>query len=116
VEIQQILGQVRDAARVQQVFGEPIERDGTLVVPAATVRGGAGGGTGSTPRESGSSEGGGGGFGLSARPAGVYVIKDGDAQWRPAIDVNRIVLGGQLLGLVALLVIRSILRGRRHKG
>jgi uncharacterized spore protein YtfJ len=110
MEIQQILGRVSEGARVQQVFGEPIERDGALVVPVATVRGGGGGGLGSQPIDGGVSEGGGGGFGVSARPAGVYVIKDGDARWRPAVDVNRIVLGGQLVGVVLLLVVRSVLR------
>jgi uncharacterized spore protein YtfJ len=113
MEIQQILGRVTEGARVQQVFGEPIERDGVLVVPVAHVRGGGGGGSGSQPGQGGLSEGGGGGFGLSAKPAGVYVIRDGEAHWRPAVDVNRVILGGQLLGLVALLVVRSVLRRRR---
>lgn len=112
MDIQQILGRVTDGARVQQVFGEPIERDGALVVPVARVWGGGGGGQGIEPRETGNSEGGGGGFGVSARPAGVYVISGGDAQWRPAVDVNRIVMGGQLLGLVLLLIVRSVLRKR----
>jgi uncharacterized spore protein YtfJ len=115
MDIQQILGRVSDGARVQQVFGEPIERDGTLVVPVAKVWGGGGGGGGSEPSSDGAArEGMGGGFGLYARPAGVYVISGGDARWRPAVDVNRIVLGGQLVGLVALLVIRSVLRRKRH--
>ncbi len=32
--------------------------------------------------------------------------------WEPALDVNRIVLGGQLVAIVALLVLRSIVRRR----
>ena len=89
----------------KQVFGAPIERDGVLFVPAAKVRGGGGAG--------GDTEGnGGGGFGLTAKPAGMYVIKDGDAEWRPALDLNRVIIGGQLVGIVALLVLRSILKGR----
>ena len=77
----------------KQVFGAPIERDGVLFVPAAKVRGG-------------------GGFGLTAKPAGMYVIKDGDAEWRPALDLNRVIIGGQLVAIVALLAVRSILRRR----
>ena len=89
----------------KQVFGAPIERDGVLFVPAAKVRGGGGAG--------GDTEGnGGGGFGLTAKPAGMYVIKDGDAEWRPALDLNRVIIGGQLVGIVALLVVRSIFRRR----
>jgi uncharacterized spore protein YtfJ len=112
MDIQQVLSRVTDGARVQQVFGQPIERDGTLVVPVAKVFGGGGGGSGVEPKEKGNSEGSGGGIGIMARPAGVYVIKDGDAHWRPAVDVNRIVLGGQLLGLALFLVVRSVLRAR----
>lgn len=90
----------------KQVYGEPIERDGTIFLPAAKVRGGGGGGN--------DSEGsGGGGFGLTAKPAGMYVIRDGDAEWRPAMDLNRVILGGQIVAIVALLVLRSILKSRR---
>ena len=89
----------------KQVFSEPIERDGATFLPAANVRGGGGGG--------GDTDGNGGaGFGLTARPAGMYVIRDGNAVWQPAIDVNRIVLGTQVVAIVALLVVRSILRRR----
>ena len=51
--------------------------------------------------------------GLAAKPAGVYVIDGSNVSWRPAVDVNRIVLGGQIVAVVALLVLRSILRTRR---
>jgi uncharacterized spore protein YtfJ len=89
----------------KQVFGDPIERDGAIFLPAAHVRGGGGGG--------GDTDGnGGGGFGLTAKPAGMYVIRNGTAEWQPAIDVNRIVLGAQVVAIVALLVLRSILRRR----
>ena len=94
-----------EAMQPKHVFGEPIERDGAVFLPAAKVRGGGGGG--------GDMEGNGGaGFGVTAKPAGMFVIRDGDAVWRPAIDVNRIVLGGQIVGIVALLVLRSILKRR----
>ncbi len=36
----------REALSVRQVFGEPVERDGVTVIPAATVIGGGGGGGG----------------------------------------------------------------------
>ncbi|BBH71534.1 hypothetical protein ACTI_82190 [Actinoplanes sp. OR16] len=112
-----------DAAMASRVFGTPIESDGVIVVPVAVVSGGGGAGSGSglMPRkneedEAGGrpeGEGSGGGFGFSARPAGVYVIKDGCVTWRPAVNVNAIVAGGQLVLLAAFLVARSILRGRR---
>lgn len=86
----------RDAVNVRRIYGDPIEQDGVTVVPAAVVFGGTGGG--------GDSEGnGGGGFGLVGRPAGAYVIRGGEVTWKPAVDVNRIVLFGFLLGLALAL-------------
>ncbi|MEU4619333.1 spore germination protein GerW family protein [Actinoplanes sp. NPDC023801] len=106
-----------EAATVARVFGTPIERDGVTVVPVATVGGGGGAGGGSGAPADGDEpqgEGSGGGFGFTARPAGVYVIRDGRAQWLPAVDVNKIVLGGQIALVAAFLVVRSVLRRRRR--
>lgn len=110
MNVEQLLAQVRDGATVSRVFGEPVQRDDVLLVPVARVRGGAGGGGGSGPRDEGSGSGGGGGF--VATPAGVYVVKDGTVRWHPAVDVTRIVLGGQLVAVVVALIVRSILRRR----
>ena len=85
-----------------RVFGAPVEREGTLILPVATVRGGGGGGGGSGPE--GQGEGQGGGFGLSAKPAGVFVVRGGRVDWRPAVDANRVVLGVQLLAALGLWV------------
>jgi uncharacterized spore protein YtfJ len=99
------ISNANDALAVRRVYAEPIERDGVTFLPAAKVRGGGGGG--------GDTEGNGGaGFGVSAKPAGMFVIRNGDAEWRPALDVNRLALGGQIVAIVALLVLRSILRRR----
>ena len=38
---------------------------------------------------------------LTAKPVGVFVIKDGEATWVPALDSTRIALMGELIGLVA---------------
>jgi uncharacterized spore protein YtfJ len=112
-----ILEEAGNALAVKRVFGEPIERDGVTIVPVARVRGGAGGGEGTGPGtpegEQGQTPGGwGGGWGAHASPSGVYVIKEGNVAWQPAVDVNRIVLGGQIAFVVAVLVLRSILRRR----
>lgn len=100
------LERARDAMTVRRVYGDPVERDGVIVIPAAKVRGGGGGG--------GDAQGnGGGGFGLSATPAGAFVIKDGDVRWQAAVDVNRIAFWGSMVAIVAWLAIRSIARSRR---
>jgi hypothetical protein len=63
-----------DAARV---FGDVHETaDGTTVIPVTKGRG-------------------------AARPAGVFVVKDGAASWVPAVDGERVAMMGILVGLVA---------------
>jgi hypothetical protein len=47
----------------------------------------------------GGQQGEGGGFGVGARPADAYVIKDGRVRWRPAVNVNRLVAS---IGAVAI--------------
>jgi uncharacterized spore protein YtfJ len=105
MKVDEMLSGARDAMTARTVFAEPIERDGILIIPAAKVRGGGGGGADSENNA-------GGGFGLTAKPAGAYVVRDGEVRWEPALDVNRMVLGGQIVAIVALLVLRSILRKR----
>jgi uncharacterized spore protein YtfJ len=107
MDAKEILEQARDALTVRRVFGEPIEREGVLVVPVARLMGGAGSGSGE--------EGGGGGWGGAAVPAGVYVIDGQDVRWQPAVDVNRAILGGQVAFVVGLLVLRSIVRSSRRR-
>jgi uncharacterized spore protein YtfJ len=106
-----LINSAREALTVRRVFGEPYERDGVTVIPAAVIRGGAGGGAG---REEGHQEGQGGGFGLTARPAGVYVVKDGAVGWQPAVDVNRIV-GTAVLAWIAVVWLVSQAVGRRSR-
>jgi uncharacterized spore protein YtfJ len=87
---------VRDSVTVRRVYGKPIESDGVTVIPAAVVHGGAGGG--------GDNEGnGGGGFGVGARPIGAYVIRNGKVSWRPAFDLNRVLL---IVAALAYLIVR----------
>jgi uncharacterized spore protein YtfJ len=96
-DVDQMWKGTRDAVTVKRVYGEPVERDGVTLIPAATVRGGAGGG--------GDSQGnGGGGFGVMARPIGAYVIRDGGVTWRPAVDLNRVLL---LVAALVYLIARS---------
>jgi len=114
VNVTEIMETARDALSVQRVFGEPYERDGVVVIPTATVAGGGGGGSGEgeTPEGKPLGQGTGGGFGAMAKPAGVYVISGDTVRWQPAVDVNRVILGGQVVAVVLLLVLRSVLRRR----
>jgi uncharacterized spore protein YtfJ len=90
--VDEMLTGAREAMTVRRVYGDPVEGEGVTIVPAAMVRGGGGGG--------GDDEGnGGGGFGVQARPVGAWVLRNGEAMWKPAVDVNRIALFAFLLGL-----------------
>jgi uncharacterized spore protein YtfJ len=50
MEVHDVIAQARDALTVKRVFGEPYEKDGVTVIPAARVQGGAGAGGGEDPR------------------------------------------------------------------
>jgi uncharacterized spore protein YtfJ len=108
-----VLPTLRDSLTVRTVFGEPITQDGLTVIPVARVGGGAGD---SRPGEADGAHTGVGGTTtyLRAKPVGVFVIKDGKVSWRPALDLNKVILGGQLVAITALLTVRAIVQARRR--
>ena len=101
MNVDEMLSGVRDAMTVKRVYGDPVERDGVLVIPAAKVAGGGGGGGDSENN-------GGGGFGITARPAGAWIIRNGEVEWEPAIDATRIATLAMVVAIVFLWTIRSI--------
>jgi uncharacterized spore protein YtfJ len=105
MDVQEAISQARDAITVKRVYGEPYERDGVTVIPAAAVAGAGGGGAGEdTERHQ---VGGGSGFGLGGRPVGAFVIAEGEVSWRPAVDVTRIAQQALIAaGVIALLYLR----------
>jgi uncharacterized spore protein YtfJ len=112
MDVPEAMTQIRDAITVKRVFGEPYERDGVALIPAARVGGGGGGGggEGSEPSESNgraakSGSGFGIGFGLGASPVGAYVIEGGNVRWKPALDLTNIVLRAQAALILVLLVL-----------
>ena len=94
----------RDAITVKRVFGDPYEKNGVTVIPAAKVLGGGGGGEGEVAEGHGPGKGAGSGFGIAAKPAGAYVVRADDVKWQPAVDVNRIITGVFAVAALALLV------------
>jgi uncharacterized spore protein YtfJ len=135
-DLSRISEAVAESFGVREVYGEPIERDGVVVIPAARVwSGGGGGGGGGT--ESGAAEpepsedrtddeagtepnapaeggGGGVGFGRRAEPAGAFVVDDQGVRWVPAVNVNRIVLGSQVAFVFAAVVVGWAVARRRR--
>lgn len=41
---------------------------------------------------------------LVSKPNGVFVIREGEASWVPAVDANRIALIGVITGLLAAVI------------
>ncbi|MDA0636135.1 spore germination protein GerW family protein [Nonomuraea sp. MCN248] len=141
MDIVEIAEKSKDSAQVKRVFGDPVQHGDVVVIPVARIAYGGGGGGGQgekepvakepvakepVAKEPGAKEqgdkrrgesgsGGGLGYGVSATPAGVFVIKDGDVRWQPAVDVNRIVAGGQIVAVVLLLTLRAIMKRRRRR-
>jgi hypothetical protein len=46
---------------------------------------------------------------------GAYVIKDGRVEWQPAFDPTRVMLGWQLVSIVAILSLRAIYKARAKR-
>jgi uncharacterized spore protein YtfJ len=123
MDAQTLLNRVGESLSVGRVFGEPIERNGILVIPVAFVAGGGGGGEGqiapptnqASDRESQKAEsdtdesagisppiGSGGGLGGVIVPMGVYVIRGDTVQWKPAVQPLALALCA--LGFVRVIV------------
>jgi len=117
MDIMQLVERTRDLVTVKRAFGEPIAYGDVTIIPVAKILGGGCGGGGGGGGDAGDGlpgygSGGGGGGGFQAIPLGVFVVKDGDARWQPTVDVNRVILGGQLVAVVALFTVRAIVRSR----
>ena len=108
MQVEQIVSTARDVITVKRLFGEPYERDGLTVIPAAAVAGGFGGGAGKDDK---GQDGEGGGFGMGGRPVGAYVINGGEVTWKPVYDPTRI---GAVVGLVAVVYLLTRRPGARR--
>lgn len=116
--VESVIGQLESSLGAKRIFSEPIEKDGATIILAARVRGGGGGGEGQgqAPNASGQSGAGTGlGFGLMAKPAGAFVISQGRVRWQPAFDLNRALLGGQIVAMTAFLFLRAWARMRTRQ-
>jgi uncharacterized spore protein YtfJ len=58
--------------------------------------------------------GGGGGYGLQVKPLGVYVVSPEGARWQPVLDLNKVILGGQAVG-IAIALAAGWAIGRRRR-
>jgi uncharacterized spore protein YtfJ len=105
----ELLARATESLEARTVYADAFEKDGVTVIPSARITGGGGGGSGQDDR---GQQGEGSGFGLIARPAGAFVIKNGEVRWEPAVDVNRTVATVGAVAVTALLVVGRIVRTR----
>ncbi|MFN8532577.1 MAG: hypothetical protein U0556_03430 [Dehalococcoidia bacterium] len=99
MNVQEILARA-GSKQTREVFGEPFEQDGATFIPVVRLSGPP-----KDPRQS---------------PLGAYIFKGGEVTWLPATDLNRVIAGGQFVGLgtvliVGLIVIALLRRGGRRR-
>jgi hypothetical protein len=90
--VERIAGIIQVNASAKQVFGEPVERDGTTIIPVARVQWGFGGGglgRGAAER---------GGGGARSHAIGYIELRDGKSEFRPIHDPAGV---GMLLAVCA---------------
>jgi len=116
--VNQILDRVKNAARVELVYGESREVHGKTLIPVALVAymfgGGEGSGTG--PHHNGSGEthvgiGGGGGGMVRVLPVGVLEVTEYETRLVPIIDWTRIITTG-LTAFGVWMALRTIFKKR----
>jgi uncharacterized spore protein YtfJ len=103
MNVNEIVATAKDTISVKRVFGEPSTHDGVTVIPVAAVSGGVGAGAGTDEH---GRDGEGSGFGLTGRPVGALVIKNGEVTWRPVVDPARILTTAAVVAVVYLLTRR----------
>ncbi|HVH65682.1 MAG TPA: spore germination protein GerW family protein [Candidatus Acidoferrum sp.] len=111
MRVMDIVTEAKSIMRASEVFAPPYEKNGLTIIPAAKISGAAGGGGDQHEPQAG-----GAGFGVSSRPAGAFVIKGDEVRWQPAIDVNRAILLGQVVAIVALLTLRTTVKTLAKRG
>jgi uncharacterized spore protein YtfJ len=96
-ETRAVTGPIEDLLRhigIDKVFGTPITKGKTTVVPVAELQTGFGYGSGHDPNE----EGRGGGAGLRMIPRGYIEITDDGVRYRSIYALKTFALGGAFLG------------------
>lgn len=105
MRVMDVVNEVKGAMGASVVFGTPYEKNGVTIIPAAKIAGGAGGGGDQQNPQAG-----GVGFGVYSRPVGAFIIKSGEVTWQPALDLNRVILMGQVVAIAALMTVRAIVK------
>lgn len=112
--VQGIADKLGVAARSIKVYGEPIERDGAVVIPISKVSYGFGGGKGKQKEQEGS----GGGGGLQTSPVGYIEMKGGETRFHAIFDLSMLaplLATGSFALLTLFWGVRKLIPGSRTK-
>ncbi len=116
--LEHTMSRLVNSARVEAVFGQPVERGDITVIPCSEISVGLGMGSGSGPVDAqGNRAGGGsgGGGGASGRPIAAIVITKEGVRIEPIFDLTKIVLASLTTGAFILLWIgRLFLRSGKE--
>jgi uncharacterized spore protein YtfJ len=115
MDVSTVMERTGASVDAKRVFAEPVESGGATVICAAMIGGGGGGAQ--EAQASGSlaeSPKGGAGFARTPKPAGAFVIREGRVRWQPAVDLNRVILGAQLVAGTGLLLLRALAHSRQR--
>jgi len=98
--VERIAELVQLHANAKQVYGDPVENNGTTIIPVARVQWGLGGGR----LGRGAGERRGGGAGVRAMPVGYIELRDGTSRFRPIVDftAGAVIAGAALGGLLVV--------------
>jgi uncharacterized spore protein YtfJ len=107
--LQSLQENLSQKAGVKSVFGDPIAVGDKIVVPAARLAYGFGGGAATGGMGENRGEGGGGGGGVHARPVGVFVVGPQETRFVSTHEARR------TLGVLAVGVVVGLLLGRRRR-
>lgn len=118
----EVMSKLANVASIHAVFGEPVQREDTIVIPCAEVSMGGGMGMGGGP--SGNTEqktasvgmGGGAGGGASSRPIAIIVLSPEGVRVQPVMDVTKVSLAVfTTAAFILAQVVRLFLTGRGEK-
>ncbi len=87
-----IIDKFLEVADVKAVYGQPVQKDDTLIIPTAEVVAGMGFGLGDGGGPQGGGAGGGGGGQTMSRPVAVIIASPNGVRVEPVVDATKIAL------------------------
>jgi uncharacterized spore protein YtfJ len=105
-----------DTAKVDAVFGQPVERGNATVIPCSEVSVGFGFGSGGGPVDERGNQVGGGvgaGGGARGRPIAAIVVTQDGVRVEPIMDLTKVALAGMTTGTFMLLWLIRLIRGTK---